>query len=95
MASTLSVWEDLASLEHFVWNTVHKRFYDRRAEWYDAVESLRFVMWWVPEGHLPDPHEAMARFNYMAQNGDSDWAFGWDHAKAMVAQADRTQQGGL
>lgn len=27
-ASTMSVWRDLGALEHFVWNTVHKRFYD-------------------------------------------------------------------
>lgn len=82
MASTLSVWEDLASLEHFVWNTVHKRFYDRRAEWYDAVESLRFVMWWVPVGHTPGMAEAMERFHHLDAHGDSPTAFGWDYANA-------------
>ncbi len=76
-ASTLSVWEDVASLEHFVWNTVHRHFYERRAEWYDAVESLRFVMWWVPAGHRPDITEAMARFRHLQAHGDSDHAFGW------------------
>lgn len=81
MASTLSVWEDVASLEHFVWNTVHKRFYDRRDEWYDAVESLRFAMWWVPVGHRPDMHEAMMRFNHLQTHGDTDVAFGWSGAK--------------
>lgn len=90
MASTLSVWEDLPSLEHFVWNTVHKQFYDRRAEWYDAVESLRFVMWWVPDGHQPDMVEAMARFTHLATHGSSDRAFGWEHAKAMVQNSART-----
>lgn len=34
MASTLSLWESVDCLEHFVWNTVHKQFYDRKAEWY-------------------------------------------------------------
>lgn len=77
MASTLSVWRDVASLEHFVWNTVHKRFYDRKAEWYDVVDSLRLVMWWVPEGHRPTPKEAMARFRHLDTNGDSEHAFGW------------------
>ena len=80
-ASTLSVWEDVASLEQFVWNTVHKRFYDRKAEWYDAGDQLRLVMWWVPVGHRPTIAEAMARFRLLDANGDSDQAFGWAHLR--------------
>jgi hypothetical protein len=82
VASTLSVWRDAASLEHFVWNTVHKQFYDRKAEWYDAVEAIRLVMWWVPEGHLPDIGEAVARFRHLEAHGDTDHAFGWAHLAA-------------
>lgn len=82
MASTLSVWNDVDSLRHFVWNTVHKRFYDRRAEWYDAVESLRLVLWWVPAGHKPDAAEAMTRFRLLETHGPSDAAFGWDWVTA-------------
>lgn len=78
-ASTLSVWEDVESLEHFVWNTVHKRFYDRKNEWYDMGAVLRLAMWWVPAGHIPDMAEAMARFRHLEAHGDSDHAFGWGH----------------
>ena len=78
-ASTLSVWEDVPSLEQFVWNTVHKRFYDRKAEWYDPGDQLRMVMWWVPVGHRPTIAEAMERFRLLEANGDSDQAFGWAH----------------
>ncbi|NRB03793.1 MAG: DUF3291 domain-containing protein [Rhodobacteraceae bacterium] len=88
-ASTLSVWRDLAALEHFVWNTVHKRFYDRRAEWYDPTDELRMVLWWVPDGHLPSVTEAMERFAHLEQNGDSDFAFGWQFAKAQARNAKR------
>lgn len=77
-ASTLSVWEDVASLEHFVWNTVHKQFYDRKAEWYDATKALRLVMWWVPAGHRPTLDEAMARFRRLEAQGPGPDAFGWD-----------------
>lgn len=78
-ASTLSVWEDAASLEHFVWNTLHKRFYDRRGEWYDPEgQGLRLVMWWVPEGHRPTIAEAAERLALLEATGDSDSAFGWD-----------------
>ncbi|WP_299670896.1 DUF3291 domain-containing protein [uncultured Roseobacter sp.] len=80
-ASTLSVWEDVARLEHFVWNTVHKQFYDRKEEWYGAVETLRLVMWWVPVGHKPSIDEAMARFQLLERQGESGEAFGWAHLK--------------
>jgi len=84
-ASTLSVWEDLASLEAYVFKTVHKRFYNRRDEWYDADRqdwSARFVMWWVPPGHRPSIVEAVDRLQHLIDHGDSDHAFGWAFAKA-------------
>ncbi len=81
-ASTLSVWRDLASLEHYVFQTVHKRFYDRRAEWYDPAEQgLRLVMWWVPDGHIPSIAEAAAKLALRSAAGDTDAAFGWDYAR--------------
>ncbi|MGR3803576.1 DUF3291 domain-containing protein [Marinibacterium profundimaris] len=86
-ASTLSVWEDVESLEHFVWNTVHKRFYDRRGEWYDEAENTgpRLVMWWLAEGERPTIGDAKARLDHLAAHGDSDYAFGWAHLRAARA----------
>ncbi|WP_428928611.1 DUF3291 domain-containing protein [Marinibacterium sp. SX1] len=82
-ASTLSVWETPQALEHFVWNTIHKRFYDRRGEWYDAAENTgpRLVMWWVPAGHRPTIEDAKARLDHLAAQGESDHAFGWTHLR--------------
>jgi hypothetical protein len=80
-ASTLSVWTDVESLEQFVWNTVHRQFYARKAEWYDAVGNSNLVLWWVPEGHRPTVSEGMARWELMRQQGDSDAAFGWAYLK--------------
>ncbi|MGB3177186.1 MAG: DUF3291 domain-containing protein [Albidovulum sp.] len=77
IASTLSVWEDVASLDAFVFNTVHRQFYQRRAEWFDAVTGGNLVMWWVPVGHRPSVAEGMARWQHREANGDSDHAFGW------------------
>lgn len=90
MASTMSVWEDVASLEAFVWNTVHRQFFERRAEWFDAVESIRLVMWWVPEGHRPSIGEGMERFRHLETHGDSEHAFGWKYLTD--AQLWKTQQ---
>ena len=43
MAVNLSVWDSVEALERFVWQTVHKRFYGRRANgsrrWTSAISS--------------------------------------------------------
>lgn len=83
LASTLSVWEDLESLEHFVWNTVHKRFYDRRHEWFGDEQTIRLVLWRVAEGHRPSIAEAAKRLRHLEAHGDTDIAFGWRHAKSV------------
>lgn len=75
----LSVWETVGALEHFVWNTVHKAFYRRRAEWFDVLDSMHFAMWWVEPGAQPTPQEAMARLAHYDTHGNTDHAFGWDH----------------
>ena len=84
-ASTLSVWECLADLESFVWKTVHRQFYSRKAEWYDAIGNGNFVMWWVPIGHRPNVREGMARWEHSQKNGNSDHAFGWSYLKEAQA----------
>lgn len=82
LASTMSVWEDVESLERFVWTTVHRRFYERKAEWYDATDAVRLVLWWVPAGHRPSIAEGVERFRHLERHGDTDFAFGWKHLAA-------------
>lgn len=79
--SNLTVWENVESLEHFVWNTVHRAFYERRAEWFEVLGKMHFVMWWVPAGHRPTLDEALARLEHLQQHGDSDRGFGWSYLK--------------
>ncbi len=74
----MSVWRDPETLERFVWNTIHKAFYRRRAEWFGLMEAQHFVMWWVDEqAPPPDLLEAKARLSHLQAHGDSDFAFGW------------------
>ena len=75
----LTVWTDAPSLEQFVWNTVHRQFYERRAEWFEILDEMHFVMWWVPEGHIPTLTEALDRLEHLRTHGDSDHAFGWSY----------------
>jgi hypothetical protein len=76
--SNLTVWESVGTLENFVWNTVHRQFYQRRAEWFEVLGRMHFVMWWVPAGHRPTLEEGLARLDHREAHGDSDFAFGWD-----------------
>ncbi|MEM9032656.1 MAG: DUF3291 domain-containing protein [Pseudomonadota bacterium] len=76
--ANLTVWESVETLEQFVWNTVHRQFYERRAEWFEVLGEMHFVMWWVEAGHHPSLDEALAKLAQLKSNGDSDEAFGWD-----------------
>lgn len=75
--SNLTVWEDVETLENFVWNTIHRQIYARRDEWFEVLGKMHFVMWWVPIGHQPSLEEGLARLEHLNAHGDSDHAFGW------------------
>jgi hypothetical protein len=79
--ANLSVWEDVSSLETFVWGTIHKQFYDRRAEWFEVLTDQHFVMWWVEAGHRPTLDEAMSRLEHLNTHGETEYAFGWSHLR--------------
>src|SRR5215813_5003324 len=72
MAINMSVWEDVAALERYVWQTVHKRFYGRREEWFERLDGTYFVMWWVPAGHIPTVEEAVERLEHLNRHGAHD-----------------------
>jgi hypothetical protein len=74
----MSVWETPEHLEHFVWNTVHKRFYMKKGNWFAPMDRPHFVMWWVPAGHQPAPQEALDRLDHLTAHGPGDHAFGWE-----------------
>ena len=79
--ANLTVWESVQTLESFVWDTVHRQFYERRTEWFEVMGGMSFVMWWVPEGHEPTLAEALERLDHLREQGDSDQAFGWSYLK--------------
>ena len=81
-AVNLTVWESVEALERFVWATVHKQFYNRKAEWFERQDKPHFVIWWVPAGHRPTIGEAKARLEYLTTHGPSEHAFGWESVPA-------------
>ena len=79
--SNLTVWETAETLEKFVWNTLHHKFYERRDEWFEHKTDKHFVMWWVPRDHRPTLQEGLARLDHLREKGDSDHAFGWAYLR--------------
>ena len=88
IAINMSVWKNVESLERFVYQTIQKRFYGRRAEWFEHFAVPYFVMWWVLAGQRPSVEEAVARLEHVKQHGPSDHAFDW--ATASSAQLWKT-----
>jgi hypothetical protein len=89
-----SVWESVAALEHFVWQTVHKHFYGRRADRFEHFEGPAVALWWVPAGRRPSVEEAVARMEYLKQHGPSDYAFDWQMASAQLWKTARCAPSG-
>ena len=90
MLINMSVWESVEDLERFVWQTVHKRFYGRKHEWFEKLDSPYFVLWWIAAGHRPTVEEAIGRLEELKKNGPSERAFGWqDVASAQLWKSAR------
>lgn len=87
--ANLTVWESVETLEDFVWNTVHRQFYERRQEWFEVMNDMHFVMWWVEEGHQPSLDEGLERLEHLKIHGNSDVAFGWDGIESAQAYKSR------
>lgn len=79
---SLSVWQDFAALDRFVWKTVHRQFWGRRGNWFEPPSQTHHALWWVARGHHPGVDEAIARLETRRRLGDTDQAFGWDYARA-------------
>ena len=78
----LTVWENVEALERFVWQTLHSRFYVRRAEWFEPLPAP-LVLWWVAPGARPTLEQGVERLDRLKAEGPSENAFLWEN----VAQA--------
>lgn len=79
MIATISVWASVAQFESFVWDTLHRQFYQQRGDWFGVMDSMHFAMWWVDPDTQPTLAEALSRLDHLNGHGDSDHAFGWTH----------------
>lgn len=71
----VSVWENIKTLEHYMYKTFHSEFLKRRKEWFLKFGKAHTAMWWVPKGHNPTLEEAVEKLDYLQQNGSSELVF--------------------
>lgn len=81
----MSVWRDVQSLSDYVYKSTHTEMLKRRREWFERVQQAHQVLWWVPEGHRPNVHEAAERLAHLREHGSTTQAFTFRHAFAAPA----------
>ncbi len=71
----LSVWESLSALQHYTYDGLHATVLRRRAEWFERVNNVFVVLWWVPTGTQPLVDSARERLTHLSNHGPSPYAF--------------------
>ena len=76
----ISVWEDVAALNHYAYKTAHVEIMKRRREWFERMSEAYMVLWWVPKGQWPTVAEAIARLERLRAHGPTPYAFTFKQA---------------
>jgi heme-degrading monooxygenase HmoA len=71
----MSVWESPDDLNAFVYRSEHKTVFARRREWFEHMDEVYLVLWWVPSGHIPSVDEGVARLQLLRREGPGPDAF--------------------
>ncbi|WP_055564738.1 MULTISPECIES: DUF3291 domain-containing protein [Streptomyces] len=71
----VSVWETMESLRDFTYQGEHADSLRIRRTWFKPPRGAPSVLWWVPEGSLPDVDESMARLGMLNAKGPTPDAF--------------------
>lgn len=79
----ITVWEDIDSLRHFVYKTIHKELVRDRLDWFDNMPAMHQTLWWVPRGHIPTLQEAKQKLDLIRNEGPTENAFSF--AKQFIA----------
>ena len=86
-----STWVSVEALADYVYRSDHTAYLRRRAEWFERMDEISAVLWWVPAGHRPTVDEAIERLEHLRARGPSAAAFTFRHrfdAAAVSVDAD-------
>ena len=59
----ISVWQDVASLKEFTYNTFHSHIMKRQREWFQKYGSAHYALWWIIAGDFPSERKAIEKLN--------------------------------
>jgi uncharacterized protein DUF3291 len=90
MLLNMSVWTDVESLRHYVYQTAHRELLRGRNAWFEKLEQVYTALWWVPMGHVPGIDEARRRLAHLEAHGPTQFAFNF---KSIFEPDDEYQQG--
>jgi hypothetical protein len=75
----LTVWTSIEVLADFTYRSGHVEILRRRREFFEAPSQPILCLWWVPEGSLPTPADALARLEHLRAHGPTPTAFTFRH----------------
>lgn len=81
----MSVWTAPEALYAFAYRTAHRRFVQRRKEWFEPFDGPYLALWWVEEGAMPTVAEGRQRLDHLARVGPTAFAFTFKKAFTPVA----------
>jgi hypothetical protein len=82
----MSLWKTPEDLKQFVYRSGHLDYYLKRSDWFEKPSQAHYVLWWVPQNHIPSLDEAAERLEHYRTHGPSPAAF-W-FGKLFPAPAD-------
>lgn len=71
----MSVWGSVEALHAFAYRTVHRRFVQRRQEWFELFDGPYVALWWAEEGAFLDVAEGRRRLDHLQRVGPTAFAF--------------------
>ena len=77
ISSTVSVWDNIESLEDYTFNSLHGDYLKRNLEWFEKVKGPQLVIWNVENDAQPTFKESFDRLEYLKNYGPSDYAYTW------------------
>jgi hypothetical protein len=83
----MSVWTTPEALYEFAYKTVHRRFVQRRKEWFHLFGAQYLALWWVDEGRLPVIGDGQRRLAHLERYGPTAWAFNFRRPFPAAADA--------
>jgi len=71
----MSVWASPEALYAFAYQTAHRRFVQRRKEWFQLFDGPYLALWWVEEAAMPNVADGRRRLDHLARVGPTAYAF--------------------